>query len=64
MKISIIYIFLGLILISGCSENKKRKQEATSWKFSKEIPLENISPIGIVAQDNFLCFQMRPITVL
>ena len=56
MKISIriISFFLGLILISGCSENKKKKQEAISWKFSKEISLENISSIGIVAQGNFL----------
>ncbi len=56
MKISIriIYIFLGLILISGCSENKKKKQEVTSWKFSKEIRLEKISSIGIVTQGNFL----------
>jgi len=56
MKISIhiISFFLGLLIIFGCSENKKKKQEATIWKFSKEIPLGNISPIGIVAQGNFL----------
>jgi len=54
MKISIISFLIGFIVISGCSENKKKKQEATRWKFSKEIPLENISPIGIVAQGNFL----------
>jgi DNA-binding beta-propeller fold protein YncE len=56
MKISIhiISFFLGLLVISGCSENKKKKQEATNWKFSKEIPLGNVSPIGIVAQINFL----------
>ena len=54
MKISIISFLLGLFVISGCSENKKKKQEATRLKFSKEIPLENISPIGIVAQGNFL----------
>jgi len=49
-----ISFFLGLLIIFGCSENKKKKQEATRWKFSKEIPLENISPIGIVAEGNFL----------
>jgi DNA-binding beta-propeller fold protein YncE len=54
MKISIISFLLGLLVISGCSENKKKKQEATKWKFSKEIPLENISPIGIIAQGDFL----------
>lgn len=54
MKIKIISFFLGLLVISGCSENKKKKREATNWKFSKEIPLANISPIGIVAQGNFL----------
>jgi hypothetical protein len=54
MKISILSFFLGLIVISGCSENKKKKQEATSWKFSKEIPLKYISPIGIVTQGDFL----------
>ena len=54
MKINIISFFLGLLVISGCHENKKKKQETTSWKFSKEIPLENVSPIGIVSQNNFL----------
>tara|TARA_R110002096_G_scaffold80169_2_gene188029 strand:+ start:1052 stop:1891 length:840 start_codon:yes stop_codon:yes gene_type:complete len=56
MKISIhiISFLLVLLVILGCSENKKKKQEATNWKFSKEIPLGNISPIGIVAQGNFL----------
>lgn len=56
MKISIhiVCFFLGLLVISECSENKKKKREATNWKFNKEILLENISPIGIVAQGNFL----------
>lgn len=54
MKINIISFFLGLLVISGCHENKKKKQETTNWKFSKEIPLENVSPIGIVSQNNFL----------
>ncbi len=54
MKIRIISFLIGLIVISGCSENKKKKKESTSWKFSKEIQLGNISPIGIVAQGNFL----------
>lgn len=54
MKIKIISFLLGLLVILGCSENKKKKREATNWKFNKEILLDNISPIGIVAQENFL----------
>lgn len=46
--------FLGLIVILGCSENRKKKDYTTAWKFSQEVPLENISPIGIVAQGDFL----------
>lgn len=50
----IVFLF-GLIVINGCSENKKKNEEATNtWKFSKEIQLNDVSPIGIVAEDNFL----------
>ena len=54
---SITFLF-GLILFVSCSENKKKtaeiREHATEWTFSKEIKLDNISPIGIVAEGDFL----------
>ena len=44
----------GLMLFVGCSEKKKEKEIPAFWKFSKEIQLDGVSPIGIVAQDDFL----------
>jgi len=49
-----IAFLLGFIIILGCSENKKEKRVHALWKFNKEIPLDGISPIGIVAQGDFL----------
>jgi len=50
IKSPFIVMLLGIILLFNCSENKVHHV----WKFSNEIPLGNISPIGIVAQNNFL----------
>jgi DNA-binding beta-propeller fold protein YncE len=49
-----IVFLLGFITILGCSENKKEKHVQALWKFDKEIPIDGISPIGIVAQGDFL----------
>lgn len=49
-----IAFLLGFITILGCSENKKENREQALWKFNKEIPIDSISPIGIVAQGDFL----------
>lgn len=47
-----------MLLIFYCSEKQKKAEQKIElvgdWKFVKEIPLGNISPIGIVAQGNFL----------
>ena len=57
-KITLTTFFIGTLFLFTCSENKKKipvkSKQATEWKFSKETPLGNISPIGIVAQGNFL----------
>ncbi len=49
---------LGLLLLFSCSENQEKttqkEEQLIAWKFVKEIPLQNITPIGIVAQNNFL----------
>lgn len=49
-----IAFLLSSIAILGCSENKKENREQALWKFNKEIPIDGISPIGIVAQGDFL----------
>ena len=55
-----IIVLSVLILFASCSESKKNAktpqnyQQTTEWKFSKEIKLDNISPLGIVAQGKFL----------
>jgi NHL repeat len=54
---SITFLF-GFILFTSCQENQKKipteSGQTTEWTFSKEIKLDNISPIGIVAQGEFL----------
>lgn len=51
-------VLSALILLYSCTEGKKKaaqiSEQTTEWIFSKEIKLDNISPIGIVAQDDFL----------
>ena len=56
MKRPYLLVFLfGLIVLSYCSGNKKKNEGVTTtWKFSKEIQLDDISPIGIVAEGDFL----------
>jgi NHL repeat len=49
-----IAFLLGFITILGCSENKKENREQALWKFNKEISIDGISPIGIVAQGDYL----------
>jgi len=51
-----ILVFLfGLIVLTSCSGNKKKNEGVTTtWKFSKEIKLDGISPIGIVVEGDFL----------
>jgi DNA-binding beta-propeller fold protein YncE len=57
-KSVITIVVIGVLLLFSCSGNQKKTEQkiepVTEWKFVKEIPLENISPIGIVAQGNFL----------
>jgi len=56
-----ITVLSVLILFASCSESKKKaktpqsNKQTTEWKFSKEIQLNDISPIGIVAQDDLNC---------
>jgi DNA-binding beta-propeller fold protein YncE len=54
---SITFLF-GFILFTSCQEKQKKipieSEQTTEWKFSQEIKLDNISPIGIVAQGDFL----------
>ncbi len=54
---SITFLF-GFILFTSCQEKQKKipteSEQTTEWTFSKEIKLDNISPIGIVAQGDFL----------
>ncbi|VAV82674.1 Cell surface protein, partial [hydrothermal vent metagenome] len=54
---SITFLF-GFILFTSCQEKQKKipteSEQTTEWTFSKEIKLDNISPIGIVAQGEFL----------
>lgn len=50
IKSSVLTFLLGAILLLSCSEKKTQPL----WKFSNEIPLGNISPIGIVKQNDFL----------
>jgi DNA-binding beta-propeller fold protein YncE len=56
-----IYSFIllfGLILFASCQEKQnktpKESEQITKWTFSNEIKLDNVSPIGIVAQGEFL----------
>jgi DNA-binding beta-propeller fold protein YncE len=57
-KIEILTFFIGAFFFFTCSENKKKipveNEQTTKWTFSKEIKLDNVSPIGIVAQGDFL----------
>jgi DNA-binding beta-propeller fold protein YncE len=57
-KIEILTFFIGAFFFFTCSENKKKipveSEQTPKWKFSKEIKLDNISPIGIVGQGDFL----------
>jgi DNA-binding beta-propeller fold protein YncE len=53
-----ITFLFGFILLASCKENKKagtqKSEEVTEWTFSKEIKLDNVSPIGIISQGDFL----------
>lgn len=53
-KILFAATFIGTLLFLGCSEYQKKKEPKKEWKFIKELQLQDISPIGIVAQNNFL----------
>jgi len=54
---SITFLF-GFILFTSCQEKQKKipieSEQVTEWRFSKEIKLDNISPIGIVAEGDLL----------
>ncbi len=45
---------LFVLFLSGCSENKGKKIETLSWKFDRIIQLDGISPLGIVAKNEFI----------
>jgi DNA-binding beta-propeller fold protein YncE len=53
-----VLVLLVLILFLNCSEDKKKTpqigEQVIEWKFSREIKLDSISPLGIVAQGDFL----------
>lgn len=53
-----ITLLFSLMFVVSCSENKKKvekvSEQKAEWTFSKEIKLDNISPIGIVAEGDFL----------
>lgn len=57
-KSAITVALFGLLLFFSCTGNQKKTEQkiepVAEWKFVKKIQLENISPIGIVAQGNFL----------
>lgn len=54
----LLVLFTLILINSSCTEDKKntaqKSEQPTEWTFSKEIKLDNISPIGIVAQREFL----------
>ncbi len=49
MKRLTLVLILGLLFFAGCN-----KSNNVEWKFFKRIKLDNISPIGIAIQNNFL----------
>jgi 6-bladed beta-propeller len=55
-KIAVLTFFIGAFFLFTCSEVKKKKisEQSTEWTFSKEIKLDDISPIGIIAQGDYL----------
>ena len=54
-KWSFAMAFLGLLLGVGCFSDRTGDDQPLHWKFSHEIPLQGIAPIGIVSQpDNAL----------
>ncbi|MEZ7496953.1 NHL repeat-containing protein [Leeuwenhoekiella aequorea] len=59
MKNKVVFIliaaFLGTIFLFSCRGKQEQKTEISAqWKFVKSIDLNNVNPIGIVAQENFL----------
>jgi len=53
-----IGVFTGILLLFSCAQNQEKPQQHDNpikeWKFVKTISFEDIAPIGIVADDNFL----------
>ena len=59
MKNKVVFVliaaFLGTLFLFSCRGEQEKKTEINSqWKFVKNIDLNNVNPIGIVAQANFL----------
>ena len=59
MKNKVVFIliaaFLGTLFLFSCRGEQEKKTEInTHWKFAKIIDLNNVNPIGIVAQGDFL----------
>ena len=59
MKNKVVFIliaaFLGTLFLFSCrGEQEKKAEISMQWKFVKNIDLNNVNPIGIVAQENFL----------
>ncbi|CAH8281958.1 NHL repeat-containing protein [Mariniflexile fucanivorans] len=59
MKNKVVFVliaaFLGTLFLFSCRGEQEKKTEINSqWKFVKNIDLNNVNPIGIVAQENFL----------
>jgi len=54
IKNSIISLLFGVLILFGCSENKKKNEHKDKWEFVKTISLDDVYPIGIAAQGNFL----------
>jgi len=59
MKNKVVFVliaaFLGTLFLFSCrGEQEKKTEMNTQWKFVKNIDLNNVNPIGIVAQENFL----------
>ena len=49
IKLGHLIIVMMMVLSAGCGEKPK-----PTWKFDKIISLDNITPLGIVVQDDFL----------
>lgn len=53
-RLSFIAAFFVALFLFSCSGTQQEAEQKAQWQFSKEIPLKGFSPIGIVAQGDFL----------